>query len=485
MADYSAGISQSGPAATAQLATAEPVSELAAGHSIEDLCRQLAPVCASAVDPLEIASALEFDGVGDAAAATTYGYADVFALAEEMWRRTRRRPAEPDEAPEPWLDVSGLRPALRTVLYALPAVFFLAGAGLFTGTGVYVTLVVALLTSWSLSQGLAFLGYRRLGTVAVYRTLLTCLLACLAAVTAAVVAAAGVAHAQLTVLGFGLGEGMYMLSASVLMVLGAERRLLLALTPGVLASGAFLAAGRPLHEQPYLWAAMAATPALALSLAFACVGPGWRAASAGPRAAKRYAWHERGGALTAAAFGLVAGGLMVFPVAAGPDGHGGVSTGALLGAMSLTLSVGAGEWFLLWYRRRTRELLRTATDVAGFARRAREAFADAVLQYMAAAAAVLSLAAIVADRTGLLHLRWQALPAMTAYLALGTAMFVALLLQALGDRTVPLAVCAAALAAEIGCRDAGWADQVAVPAGLTVVLATYAATSLGNPARHA
>jgi hypothetical protein len=485
MTDDSADTSQSGPAATAQLAMAEPVSELADGRSIEDLCRQFAQICASAVDPLEIASALEFDGVGDTAAAATYGYADVFALAEEMWRRTRRRPAEPDQPPEPWLQVSGPRTALRTVLYALPAVFFLAGAGLFTGTGVYLTLVVALLTSWSLSQGLAFLGYRRLGTVAVHRTLLTCLLACLAAVMTAVATAAGVAHAQLTVLGFGLGEGMYMLSASVLMVLGAERLLLFALTPGLLASAVFLAAGRPLHEQPYLWAEMAATPVLALSLAFACVGPQWRAASAEPRIANRYTWHERGGALTAAAFGLVAGGLMVFPVAAGPDGHGGVSSGALLGAMSLTLSVGAGEWFLLWYRRQTRELLRTVRDVAGFAQRATLVFADAVLQYMAAAAVVLCLAATVADRTGLLHLGWEALPAMTAYLALGTAMFVALLLQALGDRTVPLAVCAAALAAEIGCRAAGWADQVTVPAVLTVVLATYAAISLGNPVRHA
>src|SRR5258708_29779423 len=58
-----------------------------------------------------------------------------------------------------------------------------------------------------------------------------------------------------------------MLGAGVLMVLGAERGLLAALAPGVLASAAFLALGRPPHLQHVVWAALAATPLLALALA--------------------------------------------------------------------------------------------------------------------------------------------------------------------------------------------------------------------------
>jgi len=50
------------------------------------------------VHPLEIAGALEFDGWNDART-ERYGVSDVFALAEEMYRRVPRRPAEP--APQP------------------------------------------------------------------------------------------------------------------------------------------------------------------------------------------------------------------------------------------------------------------------------------------------------------------------------------------------------------------------------------------------
>ena len=117
---------------------------VANGHShtprtVTALCEQFAPVCESAVDPLEIASALELEGLGDQAAKVRYGYRDVFALAQDMYFRVPREPAEPEEPPDPWQG-GRHRPALHSLLYALPGICFPAAIGLLIGAGVEVAL---------------------------------------------------------------------------------------------------------------------------------------------------------------------------------------------------------------------------------------------------------------------------------------------------------------------------------------------------------
>ena len=106
------------------------------GHShtprtVTALCEQFAPVCESAVDPLEIASALEFEGLGDQAAKLRYGYRDVFALAQEMYLRVPRRPAEPEAAAGPvagqQTQARAARPALRSARGVLPGCYRSAG----------------------------------------------------------------------------------------------------------------------------------------------------------------------------------------------------------------------------------------------------------------------------------------------------------------------------------------------------------------------
>ena len=77
------------------------------------------------------------------------------------------------------------------------------------------------------------------------------------------------------------------------------------------------------------------------------------------------------------------------------------------------------------------------------------------------------------------------LPQVAAYLAVGGAMFTALLLQAFGSRLVPLACCAVALAAEAACRGAGVAAQLVACTQLLIGLAGYAALVLGSATRHA
>src|SRR6202034_2699114 len=126
----------------------------------------------------------------------------------------------PEAPADPWKN-SKLRAAMHGLLYGLPTVCFPAAAGLLSGLHVLRALIVALLTSWALSQALAYVGYARLGR-------------------------AGSA------------------GAALLLVLGAEGLLLVLLAPGVLGSAAFLLLGRPAHLEHAVWATLAATPLLAL-----------------------------------------------------------------------------------------------------------------------------------------------------------------------------------------------------------------------------
>lgn len=464
-------------------------------RDVEELCDQFASVCESAVDSLEISSALEFEGWNDQAVQRRYGVPDVFAVAEEMYRRVPRRPAEPDPLPDPW-QVSKIRPALHGMLYGLPTVCFPAAAGLLTGPSVLSVLIVALLTSWASSQALAHLGYARQAQadpVQAARLLRVGMFAGLAGVVLVLAIATLVLHAHIAASVFGAGLGAYMLGASVLMVLAAERLLLVVLAPGVLAAAAFLVAGRPPQLEHAAWGALAATPLLALALATARttrdagpprLGHG-RHQQTGPTAAPTLVAAELRGALPSAGFGLIAAGLLVYPVATGMPGHAGTNAAALLVSLPLALSMGAAEWALVWFRRRTQRLLHSTWEMRAFAYRARLALLAALLQYVTAAVALTAAVITVAAETRLVQPHWAALPQIAAYLALGGAMFLALLLQAFGSRIVPLASCAAALAFEISYRSLGVPAQLVACTELLIVLGGYAALVLGSAMRHA
>jgi hypothetical protein len=467
---------------------AQRVTASANGHhrvprTVAALCEQFATVCASAVDPLEIASALEFEGLGDQTAKRRYGYPDVFALAQDMYFRVKRQPAEPDAPSDPWQDNGKLRPLLHGVLYALPGVCFPASVGLLIGPGVEMALIVALLAAWSIGQGLAYLGYIRLGRTMdmdqTRRLLRVALVGGLAVVAAALAVTGRVVHAPPSALLFGLGEGVYMLGAGTLMVLGAEAWLLVALAPGVLYSATFLGLGRPADLQHVAWGTMATTPLLALALAVIYTQ------RTGPVTGRLFDREEWLGTLPAIGFGLVAAGLLIFPVAAGPHGHGGINVAALLAGLPLSLSMGAAEVSLLWYRRRSQRLLRSTRQMRGFGLRARLILVAAVLQYVAAAALLTLLAVVIAGKTGLAHPNLTFLPQLGAYGALGAAMFIALTLQALGSRIFPLVACAVALAVEIIFRGLGVTAQIVACTWLLVVVGGFALIVLGRAVRHA
>jgi hypothetical protein len=303
----------------------------------------------------------------------------------------------------------------------------------------------------------------------------------IAGVALALAVAGLVLHVPRPSLIFGMGLGAYMLGATVLLVLGAERMLLAGLAPGVLGSVPFLLLARPAALQHAVWAALAATPLLVIALATARARQEARRGGAG----RLLVLAELRAALPSAGFGLVAAGLLAFPAAAGlPGGHG-ANIGAVLASLPLALSMGAAEWLLIWFRRRTQRLLRGTASLPEFAARARLALLAALAQYLLATAVLIAIVAWVASAARLVRPHWAVLPEAGAYLALGGAMFLALLLQAFGNRVVPLAACAAALAYEVVWRDLGILGQLVACTELLVVLAGYAVVLMGTAVRHA
>jgi hypothetical protein len=450
--------------------------------TVAALCDEFAEVCESAVDPLEVASALEFDGISDQMVRDRYGYANVFALAGEMYIQVPRQPAEPPPPADPW-HVSRLQPVLHGLLYGLPAVCFPAAAALLTGPGLHTILITALLSAWAASQGLASLGYLRLGRTTdrgqAKRLLRAGLLAGLVLVALIMAGSALLVHARLPAVLFGTAEGAYMLAACVLLVLGAERWLLIVLAPGVLGSAAFLALGRPAGLEHVAWGALALTPLLGIAAALICTR-GSRAAGGRLLIAA-----ELRSTVPAVAFGLLAAGLLIFPVIAGAHGHGGLNVGALLATLPLSLSMGAAEWSLLTYRRRTRALLRSTSDLRRFSRGSRLVLLRSVSQYLLAAVVLTAIAAAIAIGVGIVTPNALLAAELAVYLILGVGMFLALTLQALGARAVPILACAAALAFEIAWRDSGLTAQLVACAGLVTVLGGYATRVLARAVRHA
>jgi hypothetical protein len=456
-------------------------SRLTTGNdgALDELAERFRTICESAVDPLEIASALEFDGVSDRVARVTCDVPDVFTLARLLYARVPRRPAKPAAEQDPW---RASQPLVHGLLYALPAACFPAAGALLVGPGVLPALVIALLSGWGLSQGLAAVGYLRLaasGLGQARQVLRAGLACCVVAVAVIMTATSLVVHARPLVLVFGAGEGVYMLGACVLLVTGAERWLPAALAPGVTSAVVFLACRKPAELEHQTWVALAATPLLACVIAVACT-TGTR-----PRSGRLLHRAELLGALPAIALGVLAAGLLSFPVAAGASGHGGGNVGALVASVPLALSMGLAEWILLRYRRTTRRLLGLTDDPRWFRRRAGLLLLAALGRYVSGTVAIVSVAIDVAVLSGQAGVGSTMLLSAGGYLLLGTAMFLVLLLQTMGVRLVPLAALAATLGAELALRGDGLVVQIAAPLALLATVASYALTRLGKAVLHA
>lgn len=451
--------------------------------AIDALCDQMAGVCGAAVDPLEIAAALEFEGVTDRVAHKDFGLPDVFSLAEEMYRRVPRRPAEPVAAPDAF--GHGVRRSLlRGLLYGLPAVCFPAATRLLSGRSAIIVLLVSMLLAWSLTQGLAYLGHLRLGWLrhaAARRVLRAGLAAGTAMTLLALAVIALLVPAAAGTLAFGAGQAAYMLSGCVLMVLGIERLLIGVLAPAVLGATAFLALGRPPQLEPVLWVALAATPLLAVALAWHHT----RSAGSGDNSDKRslVATSEWRPVLQRLVFGLLAPTLVVLPVVLGVPRSQGAYLAVALAAVPLSLSMGAAEWSLSWYRRATQKLLRATDCLNQFGRRARHALLCAVGVYLAWAAALTGVAVAIGGLTGIAAPDQAATAVLLAFLAFGGGMFLSLLLHAFERGGITLIASGAALLFQF--LFATWhGAQLVANTGFFIALTVYATVVLGRAAAH-
>lgn len=205
----------------------------------------LAKVCSSAVDPLEIAVALEVAGISHAVVTDRYDRADVFALAGTLWDRIPLQPstATPAQLPRP----GDYRDLGRGLLYAVPALMLLALTTAFDLQLARWVLPLAISWGWGLGQLAAFVGYRVqeprhlarqanvLGRVIIGAVISTGLLSTVAALalgggTTSITAATGLVT--------------YMVASAILLVRAEERWLFLMLLPGALASPVVLAIAR-------------------------------------------------------------------------------------------------------------------------------------------------------------------------------------------------------------------------------------------------
>jgi hypothetical protein len=437
---------------------------------------------------LEVAAGLESDGLSDQSARVRYGFPDVFTLAEEMYRRTLRQPAEPPPRPSPWRSPVG-RHLLHGLLFGLPALCYPVAGSVMGGRGALIVLVVSMLTAWPISQAVSYLGHARRSRLDVdgaRRLLRAALPIALVLLLAATLPTALLLGQSGPVLWFALGQGGYLLGATVLLVCGADWWLAAALAPGVLASALYLVAGRPAWAHPLAWLAIAVS--LVLTLGFAVVRTSWPRPG---RSARPVRLVELLAGWPSGVFGLLVAGLLLFPLLAARFAHGGqgIGTAALLGTLPLSLSMGIAEWRLYGYRGRIERLMRRTGVLAEFGRRATLVLTGVLAEYLLGAAVLLIGVVSLAELAGV-HPQWTDIPSYAGYLVLGGALFLAMLIQVCVGAVRILGWCAAAVTAEIALvifapHAPVLRVQLVVAAGMALGLLWHGAITLSRAARHA
>ncbi|MDX2291479.1 MULTISPECIES: hypothetical protein [Streptomyces] len=440
-----------------------------ADDPLDELAVRLDAFVAAAVHPDEIAALLESDGMTDDHIRLTYGRNDSFALAEDLYARVRRRHPDPPRkaagAPG-WAEGLG-GCLLRGLVFALPGLAYvlagplLAGAhgryGLPAGT---VPLLAGAVTGWVWNQALSHRAYTWLGLgdrPAAARALLTGAPAGALAGTAVALAAAR--DGELPAAVFAAGQSLYLAAATVLLVLGRERALLVALLPLL---GALPALRWDLPD-PLRAALPAVSLAAACLIAARALRPGTARGAAG-----------RGGPPLAASvpYGLFGLGSGVLVLHAGLGDSLATGTGAVI---ALTLSMGPAEWLLHRFRGGSLARLRTLTTARAFRRAVTGTLVLCLGGYLTALLALTLAATLLWPGTP-----WPDPDRLLALLLIGAVLWLGLLLQAFGAVLGAAAVCLLAAAAQTLEPAAG----PLAAGGAAAVLAVLSHVLLVRPTAH-
>ncbi|MEU9073596.1 hypothetical protein ACFYUY_13995 [Kitasatospora sp. NPDC004745] len=468
----------------------EPEEQLdLSADPLDELAERLRDVCADAVHPYEIAAFLESDGLSDEQAALLYGRPDAFTVAEELFEKVQRRyPGPSSEFANPWR-ADPWRCVVRGLVFALPGLGYLLGANLFAADRMrfglpsgMLALSVATLVSWGFNQALAHRSYRWLGRLR-RREAAVCLAvgAPLGALLAS--AAAYVVGGPLGALCFAAGQSLYLGAATVLLVLGREKFLLLALAPASVGAGVVLAVDVPqLVRTVVLLASLVLAVGLAARELLFCVRRGEKEDVELRLPVRQEVPHLL--------FGLACGALTLIAGLGGTI-HLAVETGAAHGAsatptgpamIALTLSLGLAEWLLFRYRAMAVAALRTSHTSGQFTRRTGGILLGCLFIYLTTVAALDAAATVL----------WPGAPALGvpqlgAMLLLGGSLWLALLLNAFGFSWSTALICLAAAGAESAGLLAG-ADPIVlqlIGCGTAAVLLTaIAGPALGRTTQH-
>ncbi|MEU7110421.1 hypothetical protein [Streptomyces sp. NPDC046182] len=446
------------PAIPRQRVAAAPHGTAYADDPLDRLADRLGALAADAVHPDEIAAILESDGMTDDHIRLTYGRADSFALAEDLYARVERHHPQPEAAPAgPWhLGLTGC--LLRGLVFALPGLAYVLGAPLLGGPST-APLLAGAVAGWVWNQALAHRAYSWLGLgdpTAAARALLVGAPA--GALLGAAVAFAAAGPGEWPVVVFAAGQALYLGAATVLLVLGRERALLCALTPLLGAVPAFW------YDLPDPVRAGLPALSLAAAVAFAATvlrpGLNVRRPRSGPPLAA---------SLPYGLFGLGTGLLVLYA---------GTGDALVTGAgpvVALTLSMGPAEWLLHRFRRVSLAGMRTLTTARAF----RRAAAGTLVRCLGAYLAVLLVLATAGT------LLWPGAEALSGarllgLLFVGVVLWLGLLLQAFGAVRSAAVVCVAAAATQTLAPSSG----PAVSAVAALVLAVLTCALLVRPTAH-
>ncbi|MBD0843795.1 hypothetical protein [Streptomyces sp. TRM68416] len=410
--------------------------------AVDDLAAELADRIGPAVHPYEVAALLESEGLTAAVVQERYGHRDIFALASALFERVPRTFPEPVPTPDPWRP-DHVRCLLRGLLFALPGLAYLLTAPLWHPAHRVTALIVAALASWAWGQALGHRAHLRMATGRreAARTLLAG-----APVGAAVATGCAAAVAQdgpMTLVA--AAQSIYLASAGVLLVLGAEWLLLAALTP-LVAGCAVLPWWEP---GPVLRTGL---PALALLATLAVTAYVLRvalAAPAGPDAPPP----KRHRSLPYGLFGLAAGILVLLEGRRHP-----------YAVIVLTVSMGPAEWLLYRFRGLSVAALRAAATPLAFLWRSAGVLGLCLFLYLLP---LLPAALLTGSDPRVL-------------LPLAAALWTALLLQAFGTAWPPAVICLLAAAVAL-------LDLPALPlihGAAALCLTACALWTLGRPAPH-
>ncbi|MBL7259991.1 hypothetical protein [Paractinoplanes lichenicola] len=318
---------------------------------LDMLVDRMRPALARAVEALQVAAALEADGVTDRIARVEYGFPDVFALSSEVFRRLGP-PA--DDPPAPVATGHGRRQTLRLLLhgplYALPSAVFPAVLAVLGHRHAVLALTLAGVAGWAYAGTVAFAAYKLLGANRPHRAARLLRFSALAAPLLGGLIGAAIGSWALVLLA--AGQLTYQLAGTVLMFYRRELWQALAMATAVVAGVAYL-----LDERARDAALIAAGAGvlLAFSAALWCT---FRKGRAGEPPA-RLPWRALGGVT---AYGLLSALLLLHAALPYLSGRLDIA----VAVAPLILSMGFVEWRAERFRGQAVGLTRTSRRPADF-----------------------------------------------------------------------------------------------------------------------